>query len=74
MSYDLVGPIVYTMKEIVEFDARKADTKYIIILMSTFVGYLQALACSYFDYRVIVSPPCSWLVFYQVIHRMRLLN
>ncbi len=43
-SYDLVGPTVYTMKEIVEFAARKAKTSCVIIPVPAFVGYLQALA------------------------------
>ena len=43
-SYDLVGPTVYTMKEIVEFAARKVNTKCAIIPVPDFVGYLQALA------------------------------
>jgi NADH dehydrogenase len=43
-SYDLVGPTVYSMREIVEFAARKVDTKCAIIPMPDFVGYLQALA------------------------------
>lgn len=43
-TYDLVGPTVYTMKEIVEFAARKAKTSCAIIPVPAFVGYLQALA------------------------------
>ena len=43
-SYDLVGPKVYTLKEIVEFAARKVKTSCVIIPVPGFVGYLQALA------------------------------
>jgi uncharacterized protein YbjT (DUF2867 family) len=43
-SYDLVGPTVYTMKEIVELAARKAQSSCLIIPAPNFVGFLQALA------------------------------
>lgn len=42
-SYDLVGPQVYTMREIVELAARKAKTSCAIIPVPAFVEYLQAL-------------------------------
>jgi len=54
-SYDLVGPTVYTMKEIVEFAARKADTKCVIIPAPAFVGYIQALAFEFLPIPTLMS-------------------
>jgi NADH dehydrogenase len=54
-SYDLVGPAVYTMKEIVDFAARKVNTKCIIIPVPAFVGYLQALAFEYLPVPTLMS-------------------
>ena len=54
-SYDLVGPAVYTMKEIVELAARKADTKCIIISAPAFVGYVQALAFEFLPIPTLMS-------------------
>ena len=54
-SYDLVGPIVYTMKEIVEFSARKAKTSCAIIPVPAFVGYLQALAFEFLPGPTLMS-------------------
>lgn len=54
-SYDLVGPTVYTMKEIVEFAARKANTRCAIIPVPDFVGYLQALAFEYLPVPTLMS-------------------
>lgn len=54
-SYDLVGPMVYTMKEIVEFAAHKAKTSCAIIPVPAFVGYLQALAFEFLPGPVLMS-------------------
>ena len=54
-SYDLVGPTVYTMKEIVEFAARKAKTSCTIIPVPAFVGYLQALAFEFLPVPTLMS-------------------
>jgi NADH dehydrogenase len=54
-SYDLVGPTVYSMKEIVEFAARKVDTKCAIIPMPDFVGHLQALAFEFLPVPTLMS-------------------
>ncbi|MEY3800029.1 MAG: hypothetical protein RLZZ406_1332 [Pseudomonadota bacterium] len=54
-SYDLVGPTVYTMKEIVEFAARKAHTRCAIIPVPAFVGYLQALAFEFLPVPTLMS-------------------
>ena len=54
-SYDLVGPTVYTMKEIVEFAARKVDTKCVIIPVPDLVGYLQALAFEFLPVPTLMS-------------------
>ena len=54
-SYDLVGPTVYTMKEIVEFAARKAKTSCVIIPVPAFVGYLQALAFEFLPGPTLMS-------------------
>jgi NADH dehydrogenase len=54
-SYDLVGPMVYTMKEIVEFAARKAKTSCAIIPAPAFVGYLQALAFEFLPGPTLMS-------------------
>jgi uncharacterized protein YbjT (DUF2867 family) len=54
-SYDLVGPTVYTMKEIVEFAARKAQTSCAIIPVPAFIGQLQALAFEYLPIPTLMS-------------------
>lgn len=54
-SYDLVGPKVYTMKEIVEFATRKAKTSCAIIPVPAFVGYLQALAFEFLPVPTLMS-------------------
>ena len=54
-AYDLVGPTVYTMKEIVEFAARKAKTYCAIIPVPAFVGYLQALAFEFLPGPTLMS-------------------
>ncbi|MBU3609848.1 complex I NDUFA9 subunit family protein [Polynucleobacter wuianus] len=54
-SYDLVGPSVYTMKEIVEFAAHKAKTSCAIIPVPAFVGYLQALAFEFLPGPTLMS-------------------
>jgi NADH dehydrogenase len=54
-SYDLVGPNVYTMKEIVELAARKAKTSCAIIPVPAFVGYLQALAFEFLPGPTLMS-------------------
>jgi NADH dehydrogenase len=54
-SYDLVGPMVYTMKEIVEFAARKVKTSCAIIPVPGFIGYLQALAFEFLPVPTLMS-------------------
>ena len=54
-SYDLVGPTIYTMKEIVEFATRKAKTSCAIIPVPAFVGYLQALAFEFLPVPTLMS-------------------
>lgn len=54
-SYDLVGPTVYTMKQIVGFAAKKVDSKCVIIPVPDFVGYLQALAFEYLPVPTLMS-------------------
>jgi NADH dehydrogenase len=54
-SYDLVGPTVYTMKEIVAFAARKVNTSCAIIPVPAFVGYLQALAFEFLPVPTLMS-------------------
>ncbi len=54
-SYDLVGPKVYTMREIVEFAARKSKTSCAIIPVPAFVGYLQALAFEFLPVPTLMS-------------------
>lgn len=54
-SYDLVGPTVYTMKEIVAFAARKVKTTCVIIPVPAFVGYLQALAFEFLPVPTLMS-------------------
>jgi NADH dehydrogenase len=54
-SYDLVGPTIYTMKEIVQFAARKAKTSCAIIPVPAFVGYLQALAFEFLPVPTLMS-------------------
>jgi NADH dehydrogenase len=54
-AYDLVGPTVYTMKEIVEFAARKVKTSCAIIPVPAFVGHLQALAFEFLPVPTLMS-------------------
>lgn len=54
-SYDLVGPTVYTMQEIVEFAKRKAKTSCWVIPVPAFVGYLQALAFEFLPGPTLMS-------------------
>jgi len=54
-SYDLVGPTIYTMKEIVTFAARKAKTACLIIPVPAFIGYLQALAFEFLPVPTLMS-------------------
>ena len=54
-SYDLVGPQVYTMQEIVELAKRKAKTSCWIIPVPAFVGYLQALAFEFLPGPTLMS-------------------
>lgn len=54
-SYDLVGPKVYTMKEIIELAARKVNARCAIISVPDFVGYLQALAFEYLPVPTLMS-------------------
>ena len=54
-SYDLVGPKVYTMQEIVELAKRKAKTSCWIIPVPAFVGYLQALAFEFLPGPILMS-------------------
>jgi NADH dehydrogenase len=54
-SYDLVGPTVYTMKEIVELAKYKAGASCLIIPVPAFVGYLQALAFEFLPVPTLMS-------------------
>ena len=54
-SYDLVGPKVYTMQEIVELAKRKVKTSCWIIPVPDFVGYLQALAFEFLPGPTLMS-------------------
>ena len=54
-AYDLVGPTVYTMKQIVQFAARKAKTSCAIIPAPAFIGYLQALAFEFLPGPTLMS-------------------
>ncbi|QWD64009.1 complex I NDUFA9 subunit family protein [Polynucleobacter sp. MWH-UH2A] len=54
-SYDLVGPEVFTMREIVELAKRKANTFCWIIPVPAFVGYLQALAFEFLPGPTLMS-------------------
>jgi NADH dehydrogenase len=54
-SYDLVGPTVYTMKEIVETAKRKVGASCAIIPVPAFVGYLQALAFEFLPGPTLMS-------------------
>jgi uncharacterized protein YbjT (DUF2867 family) len=54
-SYDLVGPSVYTMKEIVEFSARKAKSSCFIVPAPAFVGLLQALVFEFLPGPTLMS-------------------
>jgi uncharacterized protein YbjT (DUF2867 family) len=54
-TYDLVGPTVYTMKEIVELSKRKVGASCAIIPVPAFVGYLQALAFEFLPGPTLMS-------------------
>jgi NADH dehydrogenase len=54
-SYDLVGPTIYTMKEIVEIAKRKVGASCAIIPVPAFVGYLQALAFEFLPGPTLMS-------------------
>ena len=54
-SYDLVGPVAYSMKQIVTFAAHKAKTTCAIIPVPAFVGYLQALAFEFLPVPTLMS-------------------
>ena len=54
-SYDLVGPTVYTMKEIVELAKHKVGASCLIIPVPAFVGYLQALAFEFLPVPTLMS-------------------
>ena len=54
-SYDLVGPVVYSMKQIVTFAAHKAKTTCVIVPVPAFVGYLQALAFEFLPVPTLMS-------------------
>lgn len=54
-SYDLVGPKVYTMQEIVELAKQKAQTSCWIIPVPAIVGYLQALAFEFLPGPTLMS-------------------
>ena len=54
-SYDLVGPAVYTMREIVEIAKNKVGAACTIIPVPAFVGYLQALAFEFLPGPTLMS-------------------
>ena len=54
-SYDLVGPTIYTLKEIVEIAKRKVGASCAIIPVPAFVGYLQALAFEFLPGPTLMS-------------------
>ena len=54
-TYDLVGPTVYTMKEIVELAKHKVGASCAIIPVPAFVGYLQALAFEFLPGPTLMS-------------------
>jgi len=54
-SYDLVGPTVYTMREIVSLAAQKVKARCAIIPVPAFVGYLQALAFEFLPGPTLMS-------------------
>jgi NADH dehydrogenase len=54
-SYDLVGPTVFTMQEIVELAKCKAKTSCWVIPVPAFVGYLQALAFEFLPGPTLMS-------------------
>ena len=54
-AYDLVGPQVLTMKEIVNFSARKARTYCLVISIPQFLGYLQATMYELLPFRTLMS-------------------
>ena len=54
-TYDLVGPTIFTMKEIVELAKRKVGASCAIIPVPAFVGYLQALAFEFLPGPTLMS-------------------
>jgi uncharacterized protein YbjT (DUF2867 family) len=54
-SYDLVGPTIYSMREIVELAKRKVNSSCAIIPVPAFVGYLQALAFEFLPGPTLMS-------------------
>ena len=54
-TYDLVGPKIFTMQEIVELAKQKAKTSCWIIPVPAFVGYLQALAFEFLPGPTLMS-------------------
>lgn len=54
-TYDLVGPTVYTMQEIVELAKGKVSASCAIIPVPAFVGYLQALAFEFLPGPTLMS-------------------
>ena len=54
-AYDLVGPQVLTMKEIVNFSARKGGSHCLEIPVPQFVGYFQALMFELLPFRTLMS-------------------
>ena len=54
-TYDLVGPTIYTMKEIVELAKHKVGASCAIIPVPAFVGYLQALAFEFLPGPTLMS-------------------
>ena len=54
-TYDLVGPTVFTMQEIVELAKRKVGASCAIIPVPAFVGYLQALAFEFLPGPTLMS-------------------
>jgi NADH dehydrogenase len=54
-SYDLVGPTVYTMKEIVALAKHKVGASCLIIPVPAFVGYIQALAFEFLPGPTLMS-------------------
>jgi NADH dehydrogenase len=54
-TYDLVGPTVYTMKEIVELAKRKVGASCLIIPVPALIGYVQALAFEFLPGPTLMS-------------------